>query len=238
MPPSPHRVTAPKLSVSHAQSTSVTTGVSLPPPPHALTFQEGLQYCGPYIGGLLALLGALRAAHIALRGIRSAARSVSGQIATTEKIAAGQVELQREMGARSSRAAVVSSSRQRWIDGLREDVSSLIAVSYQVAHIGRDGGAYWAAKDKNGLAKALEDADEKRTFLRYRVELRLNPKEDPHDELLKAIEAMIEASRNGKAEGARKVTDLLKPILKEEWERVKREAGGTEPLSHPAFGAG
>lgn len=133
------------------------------------------------------------------------------------------------VAARQSRATVVSASRQRWIDALREDIAEFLSVEAAFRSLRSSGGFHVSGQDAiKAEARALQ---QKRRLVRKRVELRLNPTEEDHESLLRSMDEYTHSGEDHKEED---VPVKTKEILKLEWERVKREATGAEPLSRPA----
>lgn len=140
------------------------------------------------------------------------------------------IKAQVEIAARQSRASVVSASRQRWIDSIRDDIAEFLSTE----------DAFKSLRYRESMTRAGQEAilvDEQtlvrtRLRLRKRIELRLNPAKEHHQALLQALDRHMETTVTEPA----LETELLsktKALLKDEWERVKREAAGTEPLSTP-----
>lgn len=108
------------------------------------------------------------------------------------------------IAAEAIRAQIISDKRQKWIDDLRDDIAELMAITYD--------------PDKN-KRKIYEVGS--------RIELRLNPREDMHNTLLRLLQDMRVIHPATKADYDEKVNEILnstKPILKEEWERIKSES--------------
>jgi hypothetical protein len=128
-----------------------------------------------------------------------------------------------------------SEFRQVWIDSLREDLSSFFATARAFARASQER-AFFGGGSREGAPMAL--TDEKISDLRYqiaetlyRIQLRLNPKEAEHKELLRLMRAALEHQQNmltGKGEtdvilhAIEAAAEFAPQILKAEWERVKR----------------
>jgi hypothetical protein len=128
-----------------------------------------------------------------------------------------------------------SEFRQGWIDGLREELASFLAAARAftraVEILNTYGPDY---KDKT----ALRISDEKVGDLRYqaaeslcKIQLRLNPNEPEHQELLRLLRRAISeqnAMLNNKTgieetmKAIELVSEYAQPVLKKEWERVKK----------------
>jgi hypothetical protein len=110
-----------------------------------------------------------------------------------------------------SQEAIISNSRQKWINTLRDDLALLTS----------------------NLTVFMSSTLEQRTVVfqsiwneYYKVQLLLNPKEDLHNELIKELDAIIKLCSSGyninefmKLREA--ILDKSKEILKFEWDRVK-----------------
>lgn len=128
-----------------------------------------------------------------------------------------------------------SEFRQSWIDGLRNELASFLAASRAFARaiemLNRFGPSYTEVS-------VLRLNDEKVGDLRYqaaeslcKIQLRLNPNEPEHKELLRLLQRAIE-EQNAMIEnktGIEATTKAIEtasayaqPILKKEWERVKQ----------------
>lgn len=122
-------------------------------------------------------------------------------------------------------ASLVSTSRQRWIDSLRDSVAEFLAVTAQLRYT-----VTTAAPGEWHKAPGYEKA----IFLRANIALLSNPTEADHRHLVILLDEMLSycatfqdsaAQRRG-AELQIEITSQCQAILKREWERVK--AG--EPL--------
>lgn len=110
----------------------------------------------------------------------------------------------------------VTSQRIKWIEQLRQDISAFSGLTYHWAHTDLEG--------KPGEAELLKEVDR----LRHVIRLRLNPT-GAHD---KKIEALIaEIPRYTDSSRQKELTDALErltvatqALLKEEWEKVKKES--------------
>jgi hypothetical protein len=153
----------------------------------------------------IALLSAL----IAL----ASAAAAWGALLVHRRNATETVNAQVNIAARNSRATVVSANRQRWIDAIRDDIAEFIAARTRLV------GAY-AYDDKKEIISKL-------TMLRARVEMRLNPEEAEHLALLAAMDLFRgdPSSQNDK-----NLRTQAGGIFKAEWERLKKEATGINPL--------
>jgi len=110
-----------------------------------------------------------------------------------------------------SREAIVSDSRQKWINSLRDELSSLISHLKQYSTS--------SPERKNEIFSKIW------TEL-FRIELLLNPKEDLHNKLLEEINTAFalctDQEKNEEfAAHSYNVLSTSKELLKLEWERVK-----------------
>ena len=144
-------------------------------------------------------------------------------------IAKRQIEASQERAELSFRATVLSGNRQVWINELRGLVSEFVS---RGANIAMKWYHALVAPGSSGVIEADEMAEQLAELhrLECRIALMLNPEEPESSELLEAVRAMI-AALNSKAlkqgtkgveDAARAVVDRTQPILKGEWERVKR----------------
>ena len=128
-----------------------------------------------------------------------------------------------------------SDFRQAWIDGLREELASFLAAarafSRAIEVVNTFGPDY---KEKT----VLRISDDKVGELRYqaaeslcKIQLRLNPNESEHRELLRLLRRAISeqnamlSNRTGIEETMKAIelaSEYAQPVLKKEWERVKR----------------
>lgn len=111
---------------------------------------------------------------------------------------------------------IVTSQRVQWIEQLRQDISTYSGLIYT-----------WSASNMEGKPEEFEmvrDIDR----LRHVIRLRLNPK-GSHDKqieaLLDKIPKYTDPSQSAKLSDAlNRLTVTTQLLLKEEWEKVKREA--------------
>jgi hypothetical protein len=133
-----------------------------------------------------------------------------------------------------SKEQKTSEFRQAWIDGLREDLAQFLGAARAFARaietVNQFGADY---KEK----VVLPISDEKISDLRYqaaetlcKIQLRLNPDEPEHVELLRLLRRAIEeqnamlTQRNSIDATMRAIevaSEYARPVLKKEWERVK-----------------
>lgn len=170
------------------------------------------------------------------------------QLALQEKLGIEQISTARINTEVQVRAAVRSTNRQNWIDGLRQDLSSYVSkvmrncsLSHELHSANRFLEAATADGEKSLVIKALDDHNKKmiKRFdvsaecaqLLSRIELRLNPLEDDHNELLSHCKELAAITmradftqKDYSSETSRCVETIFasaKPILKKEWNKVR-----------------
>lgn len=143
--------------------------------------------------------------------------------------AADTIRAQVNIAARSSRAAVVSANRQRWIDAIRDDVAEFISVRAQMGLLKGHGSMKVAGQDRM-LAEARQLRN-KAMMLRARVEMRLNHGEDDHLALLAAMDRFDQELTHESDVALRLAA---RRIFKAEWTRLKKEASGIDPFVRDA----
>lgn len=110
----------------------------------------------------------------------------------------------------------VTSQRIKWIEQLRQDIGAFCGLAYHWSHSEMEG--------KQGEGDMLKELDR----LRHVIRLRLNPLGE-HD---RTTEALIEEiprytdprRRNELVDALERMTWTTQALLKEEWEKVKRES--------------
>lgn len=128
-----------------------------------------------------------------------------------------------------------SEFRQAWIDALRQDLATFFATARAFARanqelqhfgVGAQGGAPLSFTEQS-----ISDLRYQIAETRYRIQLRLNPKETEHIELLRLMQAAIDKQQNAVAspnstdvvlEAVERAAEFAPQILKSEWERVKK----------------
>ena len=129
----------------------------------------------------------------------------------------------------------ISEFRQAWIDALREDLSIFFACARAFARATEEEFRFAENTENKNLFKI---SPEKVSEIRYqvaevysRITLRLNAEEHEHEELLRllgvaiekqniAIKEKLDSSETMKA--IRIATEYSRPLLKTEWDRVKK----------------
>lgn len=130
-----------------------------------------------------------------------------------------------------SKEQKVSEFRQAWIDKLREDVSKYVAAITYLA----SANAIWVSQGRQNIQQYYESMrpsfdNASQSFTS--IVLRINPSDGNSEtkekirEFLLVLDAVRDAVRNEKHDDARQLADSLsekmQPILKYEWERVKK----------------
>jgi hypothetical protein len=112
----------------------------------------------------------------------------------------------------------VTTSRLKWISSLRDKVSEYIAVSAQFA----------GPKENLGDPGALSL---RRDTLHHQIALHLNPRDPEDQKILQLTDHVSELIANNKIDKLPTTTLMLRKAtadyLKKEWNRVKKESGGT-----------
>lgn len=140
------------------------------------------------------------------------------------------IKAQVNIGARNSRAAVVSANRQKWIDAIRDDVAEFIAL--RKLDVYRDIVAQTVGAAGASHADQMETLVVKERLL-ARIEMRLNwtgpNAEDDHKLLVQTLHRL--SSGTG---GEEDVKAAATKIFKFEWKRLKKEASGIDPFVQEA----
>lgn len=135
------------------------------------------------------------------------------------------VKAQVNIGARNSRAAVVSANRQKWIDAVRDDIAEFMATRAHLEGLKTAGSFETAGAD--AIVTEERALTTKLRMLRIRIELRINRSEAEHTSLLKALDR-YDADFGDEADADLRIQ--ASKIFKFEWERLKKEAAGTDPF--------
>jgi hypothetical protein len=116
------------------------------------------------------------------------------------------------------RANVVSLSRQKWIDALRDDISELLTLAADLALLEhRLARAFDIPRD----VELKRIATQRARLLDLRIRLRLNPREQDHEELRRMIDSLLRTERPVDDLLPEGITTASQAIFKREWERVK-----------------
>jgi hypothetical protein len=178
------------------------------------TVPTWFQYGGPYFAGLAAVIAAGLAAHVALRGIKASRDNVIDQIIA-----------QRQIAARTARAHVISASRQKWIDGLRDDLAAFIAADFVLLDDSDVDEEKLEPAERIERFKQVATATRDRRMLQRRIQLRLNPDKPHHEALYKAVRVVMPATGNKHRAARSRLIRAAQALLRQEWLRVKSEAG-------------
>lgn len=122
---------------------------------------------------------------------------------------------------RIARRQIISPMRQKWINELRDLMSTLLSKCRLAVIMTEAGGLLEESKPNVELLSEI-------LFLEQKLELMLNPNESDHKILVTAVGAITDSVQHGAknvVEFGQKLSDAstcCKSILKREWERVKR----------------
>jgi hypothetical protein len=128
-----------------------------------------------------------------------------------------------------------SEFRQAWIDALREDLATFFASTRAFARATQEAqGSTGQSENEAPFAMTKEKISDLRYQVaetRYRIQLRLNPKEAEHTELLRLMQVAI-TKQQEVLQGKNSTENVLQAvetaaaygpqILKSEWDRVKK----------------
>ena len=128
-----------------------------------------------------------------------------------------------------------SEFRQAWIDALREDLATFFASTRAFARATQEAkGNMGGIESETPFAMTKEKISDLRYQVaetRYRIQLRLNPEEPEHTELLRLMQVAVAKQQEVLLDGGVTENVLLAvetaaayapKILKAEWERVKK----------------
>ncbi|MCF8707021.1 hypothetical protein [Rhizorhapis sp. SPR117] len=108
-----------------------------------------------------------------------AAGGAWGAVFVNRRNATDTIKTQVNIGARNSRASVVSANRQKWIASIRADVADFIATRQQLLLLAGSGSFQKAGMDALHAEERM--LHKHAAMLRARVEMRLNlEKEEDH----------------------------------------------------------
>ncbi len=140
---------------------------------------------------------------------------------------------------RTLKANLLSNSRLKWIDSLRDQLAEFISVSESLRLL-RDGKKENRERPKNlpnepdqitNLDDALQEWKqdiEKLYFVQSKIRLLINPTESDNKQLIEKCDEILKMSFNEKRPAVHignaigELIELSQKILKHEWERVKR----------------
>jgi hypothetical protein len=127
-----------------------------------------------------------------------------------------------------SKEQKTSEFRQKWIDGLREDLSVFLSSARAFA---RAVESERMGADSSFSGQKIADFRHKATETFYKIKLRLNPQEIAHEQLLMLLSEINEKQNRFLNEGEASPQPVLSAIdvaadhsiyvLKAEWRRVK-----------------
>lgn len=152
-----------------------------------------------------------------------------------EQIANRQADLQAQIAMRQA-ADNISAKRQVWIDDLRKEAAEYLTLFARLEELRRPALGI-SFEDKKQNFDDLMEANKRATELGIRIKLRLNPKEDEHNEFVRLLGALADVCKDPppnetesqKTEAYRQfrvardsIIAHLQTILKHEWERVKK----------------
>lgn len=178
-----------------------------------------LQYGGPYAAGLAAVIAASLAAAIALKGINAARYNLIEQM-----------DAQRRISARVSRASVVSANRQKWIDALRDDLASFLTADFSLLDDSKIDEDDLSDLEKSRLYDRIREATQSRRLMQRRIQLRLNMEKPHHKALYADIRALMPATGDEHRKIRVRLVKSAQDFLRAEWLRVKAEAGDWEEV--------
>lgn len=158
--------------------------------------------------------------------VRNQNKATESQLAISRELADKEKE--------KSRSEFISTSRQEWINSLREEVSGYISAIFSVWDL---------FQEKKGRADVLRDLENPEYAMselarwserygsaikmaqkhRAQINLLLNPDEHLSEELISSIDSAFNlvTAESDPAEANDLIIMKLQPILKKEWERVK-----------------
>ena len=145
---------------------------------------------------------------------RKSRKQIDIQIELSKRSFAAQIGISRSQ----LNVSVLSKNRQDWINTLRDSISEYVSIITNWAING-------SIEEKN---KNNNIINERLLFLKSKIELLINPKEDDHtklvnllDQILKNIIHCVDGHESDIDNLLREITNVSQTILKREWERVK-----------------
>lgn len=142
------------------------------------------------------------------------------QVATLIVAAVGPI-----LAYRYARKLSLSANRQAWLDGLRQDIASLIALSDAAAVIGRQREKATDDQSKLELDHLLREKGTELQSARYRIRLRLRAGNPSHSALIEAIDRFGGARKLPPDERhplRDKVVEQAEEIIQQVWLRIER----------------
>lgn len=131
-------------------------------------------------------------------------------------------------------ASVVSANRQRWIDGLRDDLAAFLAADFVILDIYEMDHEDITAADRAENRRQVAEAKRDRRLTQRRIQLRLNPEKPHHKELYQAVMDVIPATGKDHRAARSRLIKSAQSLLRREWLRLKAEAGEWEPADERA----
>lgn len=158
---------------------------------------------------LAAFLGPGAAVFVMFRSLKS-----------QSEINKNQLDAQREIAERQLLGTIRSSHRQDWINQVRSEVADLVQ---KLGRLNSKNSKYKKAENSKWSDNDLELIFEAGGIARL-IDLKLNPNEDKHKELMKNIKILqdLDLSIEDFQKTRDKIDSITKTILKEEWVRVKK----------------
>lgn len=156
------------------------------------------------------------------------------QLKMQADIAVKQVETQAAIAKRQI-ADSISAKRQNWIDELRSDMAVFLTANARLNELRRPA-ANLSEEDQRKNFEEMATNNFRAHELGVRIKLRLNPKEEMHNELVDLLGKLADASKDpppNETEDQKnaaikifldvreQVISHMQTILKHEWERVK-----------------
>lgn len=145
-----------------------------------------------------------------------------------------QAEATRQTSQRQIEASTILTSRQMWIDGVRQDLADFVACLLRLHMV--------LELQNEEARKQWTDELIRATMLESKIKLRLNPREGLHERLIQLIEEAANALRTGKrlpdwGVAANQIIEAGQVIFKTEWDRIRASAAG-DPKSALVAGSG
>lgn len=119
-----------------------------------------------------------------------------------------------------ARSQLISPIRQKWIDDLRELMSTLLSKCRAAVILNEGGGLLERRKPNEELFGEI-------LFLEQKLQLMLNPNETDHQQLIEHVRQITDTVQHGASnllefgQSLKEASACCKAILKREWERVK-----------------
>lgn len=170
---------------------------------------------GPWVGAIIIGLLTILANFIINYYLRKVSRDT----------VVAQIENSKDLAIRQIKSNTITSSRQKWIENLRDTVAeyiSLCSIVFLIIHMNKEN-----RNDK------LDDYFQKISFLNEKIELYLNPKEEKHNNVIQHVRTLrgllydkstTKEDRDQFMPTIEQLGSITKLVLKEEWDRVKFES--------------